>query len=249
MPRRASCARPIGMGGQKCSATSRLYVESDRRGRAARAARRGGRRDPHRRSAAPGELAGAGGEHGSRMRTTRATSDELRSGGATCRPADASCRGPLGRGYYVEPVLAEAALAHRLWRHEMFLPILTVHRVRDRERGDGARQRFRPWPDRGFLRRGGRDCVVPGAHRGGRHLRQSPAGRDHGRVAGLPAVWRLEGIGFHGQGDRVFLLPAAVPARAVAHGRGARMARSCRSPQPSAVRPDGAASPSRVSRT
>ena len=37
--------------------------------------------------------------------------------------------GDLARGYYVEPVLAEAPLAHPLWRHEMFLPILMLHRV------------------------------------------------------------------------------------------------------------------------
>jgi 1-pyrroline-5-carboxylate dehydrogenase len=30
-------------------------------------------------------------------------------------------------------VLAEAALDHPLWRHELFLPILMLHRVRDRE--------------------------------------------------------------------------------------------------------------------
>jgi 1-pyrroline-5-carboxylate dehydrogenase len=41
--------------------------------------------------------------------------------------------GELGRGYYVEPVLAELPLGHRLWKHEMFLPILTLHRVADRD--------------------------------------------------------------------------------------------------------------------
>jgi 1-pyrroline-5-carboxylate dehydrogenase len=41
--------------------------------------------------------------------------------------------GDLARGYYVEPVLAEAPAAHRLWKHEMFLPILMLHRVRDRD--------------------------------------------------------------------------------------------------------------------
>jgi 1-pyrroline-5-carboxylate dehydrogenase len=32
----------------------------------------------------------------------------------------------------VQPVLAEAPLTHPLWRHEMFLPILMLHRVTDR---------------------------------------------------------------------------------------------------------------------
>ena len=53
-------------------------------------------------------------------------------------------------------------------------------------------------------------------HRGGRHLREPAAGRDHRRLAGLPAVRRLEGIGIHRQGDRLLLLPGAVHARAVA---------------------------------
>jgi 1-pyrroline-5-carboxylate dehydrogenase len=39
----------------------------------------------------------------------------------------------LGRGYYVEPVLAEAPVAHPLWKHEMFLPVLMLHRVPNRD--------------------------------------------------------------------------------------------------------------------
>jgi 1-pyrroline-5-carboxylate dehydrogenase len=41
--------------------------------------------------------------------------------------------GDLGRGYYVEPTLAEAPPGHALWKHEMFVPILLVHRVADRD--------------------------------------------------------------------------------------------------------------------
>ncbi len=41
--------------------------------------------------------------------------------------------GELARGYYVEPILAEAPLDHPLWREEMFLPILMLHRTADRE--------------------------------------------------------------------------------------------------------------------
>ena len=39
----------------------------------------------------------------------------------------------LERGWYVEPVLAEAPLEHPLWKQEMFLPILTLHRYRERD--------------------------------------------------------------------------------------------------------------------
>jgi len=30
-------------------------------------------------------------------------------------------------------VLAEVPLTHRLWKHEMFLPVLMLHRVRNRD--------------------------------------------------------------------------------------------------------------------
>jgi 1-pyrroline-5-carboxylate dehydrogenase len=60
--------------------------------------------------------------------------EELRSGGARIRRGGRQLRdGVLARGYYVEPVLAEVPLDHRLWRHEMFLPILFVHRCVDRD--------------------------------------------------------------------------------------------------------------------
>jgi 1-pyrroline-5-carboxylate dehydrogenase len=60
--------------------------------------------------------------------------EELQSGGARIMSGGRQLRdGSLARGYYVEPVLAEAPLSHRLWRHEMFLPILMVSRVQDRE--------------------------------------------------------------------------------------------------------------------
>src|SRR5262249_49958814 len=59
---------------------------------------------------------------------------ELRAGGATMRSGGGQPVGEgLNRGFYVEPVLAEAPLDHRLWKHEMFLPILMVSRFRDRE--------------------------------------------------------------------------------------------------------------------
>ncbi len=122
-----------GMGGQKCSATSRLYVEAtvadalvERLGAAVAAIRIG---DPLRRENWLGPVVNAA-AYANYARYV----DELRSGGATLLAGGRQLReGPLGRGYYVEPVLAEAPLAHRLWRHEMFLPILTVHRVRNRE--------------------------------------------------------------------------------------------------------------------
>ncbi len=122
-----------GMGGQKCSALSRVYVEAgvaealvERLERQVAAIRIG---DPclreHWLGPVVNEVA-----YGNYARYV----DELRAGGARLVTGGRQLReGPFARGHYVEPVLAEAPLAHRLWKHEMFVPILMLHRVRDRE--------------------------------------------------------------------------------------------------------------------
>ena len=123
----------FGMDGQKCSALSRLYVERGvadalvERLRAEMARIRIG--DPTRREHWLGTVidAGAARRHADCV-------EELRSGGATLLAGGRALReGELARGHYVDPVLAEAPLAHRLWRHEMFVPILMLHRVANRD--------------------------------------------------------------------------------------------------------------------
>jgi 1-pyrroline-5-carboxylate dehydrogenase len=122
-----------GMGGQKCSALSRVYVEHnvadallERLERRVGEIRIG---DPLRRENWLGPVVNA-----SAYTSYTRYVDELRTGGARIIAGGNQLRdGGFARGYYVEPVLAEAPLAHRLWKHEMFLPILMVHRVRDRE--------------------------------------------------------------------------------------------------------------------
>jgi 1-pyrroline-5-carboxylate dehydrogenase len=122
-----------GMGGQKCSALSRLYVDRDvadalleRLGRLIAAVRIG---DPCRRENWLGPMI-----HAAAYESYGRYVEELAAGGARIIAGGRSLReGELGRGYYVEPVLAELPLAQRLWKHEMFQPILTVHRVADRE--------------------------------------------------------------------------------------------------------------------
>ena len=122
-----------GMGGQKCSALSRLYVdravadELIERMRAQIDAIRIG--DPTRRENWLGPVinANAGASHVRYLH-------ELDAGGATLIAGAGALDAPeLARGHYVQPVLAEAPLAHPLWRHEMFLPILLLHRVGNRD--------------------------------------------------------------------------------------------------------------------
>jgi 1-pyrroline-5-carboxylate dehydrogenase len=122
-----------GMGGQKCSALSRVYVDAgvadallERLERLTRAIRIG---DPLLRANWLGPVVNAA-AYANYARYV----DELAAGGGRFVVGGRQVRdGQFARGYYVEPVLAEAPLDHRLWRHEMFLPILMVHRVRDRD--------------------------------------------------------------------------------------------------------------------
>jgi acyl-CoA reductase-like NAD-dependent aldehyde dehydrogenase len=123
-----------GMGGQKCSALSRLYVQEQVADALLEkllgqigAIRIG---DPTRR------------EHWLGPVTTQAAYDNyarycerLRSGGARIVTGAEQLRagGALERGFYVRPTIAEAPLHHPLWSEEMFLPILMVHRVAAKE--------------------------------------------------------------------------------------------------------------------
>lgn len=121
-----------GLSGQKCSALSRLYVDGTvadellERLRASIGAIRIG--DPCERQNWLGPVinAQAAASH------ARYTS-ELQAGGARVLAGGRDVRsGPLSRGHFVDPVLAEAPLAHPLWRHEMFVPVLMLHRVANR---------------------------------------------------------------------------------------------------------------------
>ena len=122
-----------GMDGQKCSALSRLYVDRGvadgliERLRAQMGAIRIG--DPTRRENWLGTVinARAAGQYARYV-------DDLRAGGATLLAGGRGLReGHLARGHYVDPVLAEAPVRHPLWRHEMFVPILMLHRVASRD--------------------------------------------------------------------------------------------------------------------
>ncbi len=121
-----------GMGGQKCSALSRIYVEE----RVAdalieRLAAEIGRiriGDPTLREYWLGPVinATAWGKYADYCA-------QLRNGGARLLAGAAQLRdGALGTGYYCAPTLAETALAHPLWQAEMFLPIALLARVPDR---------------------------------------------------------------------------------------------------------------------
>ncbi|MGQ0384172.1 MAG: aldehyde dehydrogenase family protein [Gammaproteobacteria bacterium] len=122
-----------GMGGQKCSAAARLYVHEKvadellaRIEKQMDAIRIG---DPTQRENWLGPVVNARAydNYARYIGQLREAGAKFRRGGKTRK------EGALARGYYVEPVLAEAPPQHPLWKHEMFLPILMVQRFRDRD--------------------------------------------------------------------------------------------------------------------
>ena len=61
---------------------------------------------------------------------------DLRESGATIvAGGDVLTDGEAAKGYFCTPALAEASLEHRLWQHEMFVPIVMLARVPDKETG------------------------------------------------------------------------------------------------------------------
>jgi len=124
-----------GMGGQKCSALSRLYVHRDvadtlveRLQKQVAALKIG---DPARQENWLGPVTTAEGydDYSKYVSQLRSQGARVVIGGEHVRD--------LARGFFVQPTLAEAPTDHPLWQHEMFLPILMLHRV---ESNDEAMQ-------------------------------------------------------------------------------------------------------------
>ncbi len=123
----------FGMGGQKCSALSRLYVDESvadallARVQAQMSAIRIG--DPCQRENWLGPVVNerAWRYFASCAERLAADGGRILTGGAQLRA------GEMAHGYYVQPTLADLPLGHVLWQEEMFLPILTVARTRSND--------------------------------------------------------------------------------------------------------------------
>ncbi|MBC5768188.1 aldehyde dehydrogenase family protein [Ramlibacter albus] len=130
----------FGMGGQKCSALSRVFVHEDIAddliGRVAEFVKTLVIGDPLERGTFAGPLA---------------TENGYRNFGRYCEQLAGSARIVMGghkpdmprRGQYVANTLAEADASHPLWSQELFCPILLVGRVKSR---DEAMQRANAVP-------------------------------------------------------------------------------------------------------
>ncbi len=61
--------------------------------------------------------------------------------------------GMFDKGFYCEPTfVTDLSFEHRLWQHEMFLPITTIGKVKRSRRGHADCQQRQLWPDSRFLR-------------------------------------------------------------------------------------------------
>ncbi|MDH5234064.1 MAG: aldehyde dehydrogenase family protein, partial [Gemmatimonadota bacterium] len=122
-----------GMGGQKCSALSRLYVHEQvapdlvQRLREQVATLVIG--DPAKKETYLGPVTPEKGYH-----DYARYAKQLREGGSQVLFGGAQLTaGGLGAGQFVAPTLAESPLDHALWHEEMFLPILMMHRVQSND--------------------------------------------------------------------------------------------------------------------
>ncbi len=125
----------FGLSGQKCSALSRVYVEDrvadaliDKLKAVTNAIKVG---DPTRIENYMGPVANE-----EAYENFRKHSESLRSPRAnTICGGKVLTGGELAKGYYCAPTLAEAPLDHPLWQREMFVPIVMLARVPDKETG------------------------------------------------------------------------------------------------------------------
>jgi acyl-CoA reductase-like NAD-dependent aldehyde dehydrogenase len=121
----------FGMCGQKCSALSRVYVESrvadallERIVEKTKALRVG---DPTRRENWLGPVISAGAAQSFERYCAK-----LQTGGGRILTGGVRLSGgDCARGFYVAPTVAEASHDHPLFKEEMFQPILMVNRVKD----------------------------------------------------------------------------------------------------------------------
>ncbi len=125
----------FGLSGQKCSALSRVYVEAAvaetllaKLAPLVGAIKVG---DPTAAENYIGPVANAAAYENYQRYVA-----ELRGGGAEILiGGEVLTAGALSKGYFCAPTVAVAPLEHRLWKHEMFVPIVMLAAVPDKETG------------------------------------------------------------------------------------------------------------------
>ncbi|HJW90365.1 MAG TPA: aldehyde dehydrogenase family protein [Anaerolineales bacterium] len=119
----------FGLQGQKCSACSRVYVEAPLYdtlvSRLVELTEKLAIGDPTDRKVYLGPVVNK-----NSYQDFKDFSEELSQAGTFLTGGKVLTEGEYGKGYFCAPTLvADLPLSHRLWKHEMFLPITTVTRV------------------------------------------------------------------------------------------------------------------------
>jgi len=120
----------FGYGGQKCSATSRLYVQESIRDqfleRLVAETSRLVVGDPRERDVVVGPLINR-----RSVENYKRFVEEARMAGRILYGGEVLSGGIYDKGFYVQPtIVADLPLTHHLWRDELFLPILLVASVK-----------------------------------------------------------------------------------------------------------------------
>lgn len=119
----------FGLQGQKCSASSRIYVEApvyeELVGKLVETTEKLKVGDPTERDTFMGPIINQ-----SAYDNFKGWTEELSQAGEFVFGGKVLTGGDHGKGYFVEPTIVEGvATDHHLWQDEMFLPITMVHKV------------------------------------------------------------------------------------------------------------------------
>jgi 1-pyrroline-5-carboxylate dehydrogenase len=120
-----------GLQGQKCSAASRVYIESpvydELTSRLVEQINKLNIGDPTERNVYSGPVINK-----NSYQDFKNFSEELSQAGRFLTGGSVLTEGAYAKGYFCQPTLvADLPLDHHLWKDEMFLPITTVARVKD----------------------------------------------------------------------------------------------------------------------
>lgn len=123
----------FGLQGQKCSAASRAYIEApvyaDLVERLVELTEKLTVGEPTNRTVFMGPVINR-----KAYEDYSAFIQELAEAGTILTGGKVLTSGELAKGYYCAPtIVADVPTDHRLWKHEMFLPITMVHKVNDLE--------------------------------------------------------------------------------------------------------------------
>ena len=121
----------FGLQGQKCSACSRVFVDEavydQLVERVVALTRKLEIGDPTKRETYMGPVVAK-----SSYEDFKGFCEELKEAGTVLTGGDVFTEGELAKGYFCPPTIAvDVPIDHRLWKHEMFVPITLIHPVKD----------------------------------------------------------------------------------------------------------------------